>query len=128
MIDDVEKKELSYDDYLEMVKEQIEYDKLMYDLDITGERTLNNIVNIMADVYSSEDGGYRINNNFKSVSIVKSQFVKLHSGHIEWVIKNLKENRARITNMNAYITSALWNALNQMDDYYQNEFNSTYGQ
>jgi len=52
------------------------------------------------------------------VEVVKGRFLKLHSGHIEYVMDCLDRNTTLVGNIRAYTLSALFNAPATMSQYY----------
>lgn len=55
--------------------------------------------------------------------LVKSKFLKLNSGHLEYVIGCMHDTTTKITNIKAYMITALYNAPSTMNHYYQQEVN-----
>ena len=53
--------------------------------------------------------------------LVKSRFLKLNSGHVEYVMGCMKETTTKLTNIRAYLITALYNAPSTMSHYYQQE-------
>jgi hypothetical protein len=50
--------------------------------------------------------------------LVKSKFMKLHSGHFEYVMDCLKNNTTEIRNIKKYLLAVLFNAPTTMDSFY----------
>ena len=50
--------------------------------------------------------------------LVKSKFLKLNSGHIEFVLDCMRENTTKIRNIKQYLRAALFNAPSTIDSYY----------
>lgn len=55
--------------------------------------------------------------------LVKSKFLKLNYGHLEYVMECLKNNTTKIRNIKSYILSTLFNAPATMGSYYRAEVN-----
>ena len=53
--------------------------------------------------------------------LVKSRFLKLNSSHLEYVIGCMKETTTKITNIKAYMITALYNAPTTINHFYQQE-------
>jgi hypothetical protein len=53
--------------------------------------------------------------------IVKSRFLKLDSSHLEYVIECMHNTSTKITNIKAYMITALYNAQSTMNHYFQQE-------
>ena len=56
-------------------------------------------------------------------NLVKSKFLKLNSQHLEYVIGCMKNNTTKVSNIKAYLTTALYNAPNTINHYYTAEVN-----
>ena len=54
---------------------------------------------------------------------MKSKFLKLHSGHIEYVVDCLKGNTSKVRNIKKYLLAALFNDPTTISGYYQAEVN-----
>lgn len=95
------------------------------DLEILYERypyegeTLDAIVNLMLDVICSKRKTIRIAGDDKPMSVVKSQFLKVNSMHIEYVMDCMKKNPTKVRNIKQYLLAAIYNAPLTMQSYYQ---------
>ena len=95
------------------------------DLEILYERypyegeTLDAIVNLMLDVICSKRKTIRIAGDDKPLSVVKSQFLKVNSMHIEYVMDCMKKNPTKVRNIKQYLLAAIYNAPLTMQSYYQ---------
>ena len=95
------------------------------DMDILYERypydreTLDAIMNLMLDVVCSKRKTIRIAGDDKPVSVVKSQFLKINSMHLEYVLDCMKKNPAKVRNIKQYLLAAIYNAPLTMQSYYQ---------
>ena len=90
------------------------YERYPYD-----RETLDSILDMMLDVICSKRKTIRIAGDDKPVSVVKSQFMKLNSMHIEYVMDCLKNNPAKVRNIKQYLLATLYNAPITMQSYYQ---------
>ena len=61
----------------------------------------------------------KVNGEDYPYELVKSKFLKLNSSHLEYVIGSMKETTTKIANIRAYMVTALYNAPNTMNHYYQ---------
>ena len=99
------------------------YDQL--EMDIMRERypydkeVLDALLDMVLDVVCSKRKTIRIAGDDKPVSVVKAQFMKLHAGHVEYVLDGLKNSAAKVRNIKQYILAALYNAPLTMQSYYQ---------
>ena len=53
--------------------------------------------------------------------LVKSKFLKLRSSHLEYVMGCMKDTTTKISNIKAYMITALYNAPSTINHYYQQE-------
>jgi hypothetical protein len=51
--------------------------------------------------------------------LVRAKFLKLNSSHLKYVISCMQNTTTKITNIKAYMVTALYNAPNTMNHYYQ---------
>ena len=99
------------------------YDRL--DMEILLERypydkeVVEAIFNLVLDVVCSKRKTIRIAGDDKPVAVVKSQFMKIHSGHVEYVLDCLKNCSSKVRNIKQYILATLYNAPLTMQSYYQ---------
>lgn len=111
---DMDEREL-YRKYLySQLDMEVLYDRYPYD----GE-TLDSITDLMLDVICSKRKTIRIAGDDKPVGVVKSQFLKVNSMHIEYVMDCMKKNPAKVRNIKQYLLAAIYNAPLTMQSYYQ---------
>lgn len=87
---------------------------------------VDDLVNLMVETLmlpDSENKTIRIAGGKKPVSIVKSVFLQLDMGHIQYVLESLSNTTSRITNMKSYLLTALYNAPLTINNYYQARVN-----
>ena len=95
------------------------------DMEILCERypfekeTLEAIIDLMLDVICSKRKTIRIAGDDKPVNVVKSQFLKLNSSHIEYVMDCMQHNPVKVRNIKQYLLAAIYNAPLTMNSYYQ---------
>lgn len=105
----------SYRNYLNsQLDMEIMYERYPYD-----RKTLDAIMNLMLDVVCSKRKTIRIAGDDKPVSVVKSQFLKVNSMHLEYVMDCMKKNPAKVRNIKQYLLAAIYNAPLTMQSYYQ---------
>lgn len=97
---------------------EIEILRERYPMDVD---VLDAILDILVDVVCSKRKTIRIAGDDKPVNVVKSQFMKLDSSHVEYVMDSLKSNTTKIRNIKQYILATLYNAPLTMSSYYQAE-------
>lgn len=103
--------------YKEMVLENIDYDILKEEPKLDREQ-LDEIVELMVDTICTTQEYIIIGGDKKPAEVVKSQFLKLDAGHIQFVLDCLKENTSKVRNIRKYLLSVLYNASMTIDNYY----------
>ena len=108
--------------YRELIRDNLEIDirsqDRHYDLD-----RVNEIVEIMLDAICSTSPTIRINGEDMPQPVVKSRFLKLDSGHIDYVLQAMNDCPSDIRNIRAYLLTALYNASLTIDNYYSARVN-----
>ena len=108
--------------YRELIRDNLEIDirsqDRHYDLD-----RVNEIVEIMLDAVCSKRPTIRINGEDMPQPVVKSRFLKLDSGHIDYVLQAMNDCPSDIRNIRAYLLTALYNASLTIDNYYSARVN-----
>lgn len=116
-----EKQRLS--DYIEQVKANIEYDHHMkydsqYDRDLYDE-----LFEVICEVVCIRHETVRVGGEEYPYELVKKKFLKLNESHLQYVIDCMQKMTGKITNVKAYMVTALYNAPSTMKHYYQQEVN-----
>lgn len=106
-------------DTREVIKQNIDYNALIKTNGINIEE-LDNIVDIMTDVMTSNKPTLRIAGEERSTTVVKSVYSKLNLFHIQYVLECLSKNTTKINNIVAYTRTALYKAKQTLDLYYTN--------
>ena len=108
--------------YRELIAENIAYDALRTDHPYEQD-TLEEILELLVDVVCTTRSTVRISGDDKPAEVVRSQFLKLNSEHIRFVLDGLKENTTRIRNMRQYLLATLYNAPLTIGNYYRSLVN-----
>ena len=108
--------------YRSIIKENIDYDIILFDRK-TSLDILEEIVELMVDVVCSNAPYIRVLREEKPTEVVKSQFLKLNSEHIRFVMDCLEENTTKVKNMRQYLITTLYNAPMTMGNYYRSLVN-----
>jgi len=99
------------------LESNLEYDLLLennpYD-----RQTIKEIMELLLDTVCSKRQYIRIAGDDKPREVVKSQFLKLNSEHIEYVLASFKENVSKVRNIKQYLLASLYNAPLTMSNYY----------
>jgi hypothetical protein len=105
--------------YMALIRKNLEYEHHMrYDQD---REMYEEIYETVCDVVCVKRKTIRINGEEYPYELVKSRFLKLNSGHVEYVMGCMRETVTKITNIRAYLITALYNAPSTMSHYYQQE-------
>ncbi len=103
---------VSYDEMIEDVEYQIEYDVL-------SERgyggILDEIVSLIADTLCADAPSVRIAGRQIPVETVRSRFAKLTADHVERVINTLGSNAVNVRNMRAYMLTLIYNSIDSLE-------------
>ena len=107
--------------YMALIRENLEYEHHMK-YERYGEREMyEEIYETVCDVVCVKRRTIRINGEDYPYELVKSRFLKLNSGHVAYVMDCMKNTVTKITNIRAYLITALYNAPSTMSHYYQQE-------
>ncbi len=102
--------------YAEVIKQNIAYDDLIQSTEEI--EIVDGIYNIICDLVSVPRNTVRIGKIDYPYNIVKNRFMKLNYWHVSYVIDCVKGCKKQIGNINAYLVTALYNAVNTMGMYY----------
>jgi len=97
-------------DYEEIFKQNIEYEILIQD--VKTRELLDNITELAIETLNSGKKQIYVNSEAKSLENIRSQFLKLNSRHIQYVINSLQQNTKDVKNIKSYILTTLYNAVN----------------
>ena len=103
-----------YEDYL---REKLEID-IMTQRNPYEVRSINEILEIMVDVLTSKAKTIRISGEDKPANVVKAQFMKLDSSHMEYILDCFKNQTSDIHNIKQYLLTTIYNAPLTIDHYY----------
>ena len=107
--------------YMALIRENLEYEHHMKYAKY-GERELyEEIYETVCNVVCVKRRTIRINGEDYPYELVKSRFLKLNSSHVAYVMDCMKDTTTKITNIRAYLLTALYNAPSTMSHYYQQE-------
>ena len=104
--------------YREIISGNISYEILLQDYPLDRD-ILTEILELMVDTVCTTRSTVRISGDDKPAEVVKSQFLKLDSEHIRFVMDGLKDNTTRIRNMRQYLLATLYNAPLTIGNYYR---------
>ena len=111
-------------EYIELIKQNIEYDWYMKYGDSYGQgysKLYDELFQVICDVVCVKRHSLKIGGEVYPYELVKSRFLKLKQAHLDYVIDCMQKTTTRIGNIKAYMITALYNAPNTMHHYYQQE-------
>ena len=79
---------------------------------------LDEIVSLILETVSSRRKYLRIAGDDYPAELVKSKFMKLNSGHIEYVLDCMHQNTTKVRNIKKYMLAVLFNAPSTIGSYY----------
>ena len=106
--------------YRGIIKENIEYDFLVPRY---GQERMDETVELMLETVLSRRPYIRIAGDDFPREVVRSRFLKINSGHLEYVFDRIDKNVTKVNNIKAYLLAARYNAPATMDSYYRAEVN-----
>ena len=109
-----DKKKSEYELYMDLIKDNIEYDALKERYPLDAE-LIDGIVEMMTEVTVSTNDYIVIASNSFPKEVVKSRFLKLNFSHLEYVMSCFKSNTTKV--------ASLFNAPSTMNGYYTAEVN-----
>lgn len=108
--------------YRDIIKSNIEYEHYsIYRNELISD--IDNLLELMVDVCIQEKGTVNISGYPKSVEIVRSQFLKVNSGHIEYIIDSLHDNPSDIRNIKNYLLTTIYNSVFTKEQFYRSKAN-----
>ena len=108
------------DAYREIIRDNVEYECL---ISRYGKERMDETVELILETVVARRPYIRIAGEDYPKEIVRSRFLKLNSGHLEYVFECMDRNTAKISNIKSYLLAALFNAPATMDSYYRAEVN-----
>lgn len=107
--------------YMELIRNNIEYEHHMQYDSQNDKEIYEEIYKIICDVVCVKRKTVRINGGNYPYELVKSCFLKLDGSHVEYVMDCMRETATKITNIRAYLMTALYNAPSTMNNCYRQE-------
>lgn len=105
--------------YMKIIRENIEYGYHMKYDSVQDRELFEELYGVICDVVCVRRKSVKVNGEDYPYELVKSKFLKLDSGHLEYVINSMKGIDSKITNIRAYMVTALYNAPDTINHYYQ---------
>lgn len=108
--------------FRDVIRSNIEYDYFVENKDNPVVKVdigkVNELVSVMVDVICSKRMTIRVNGEDMPQEVVKKRFLELDSTHIDYVLDAMKANTTEVRNIRAYLITALYNAPETIDSYY----------
>lgn len=111
------------DKYMEQIKANLEYDIFMSDDSYHDRELYHELYEIIYEIVCIKHEAVRIGGEVYPYELVKERFLMLNSSHLQYVIDCMQSTTVKITNVKAYMITALYNAPSTMKHYYQQEVN-----
>ncbi|MDO5292776.1 MAG: DUF6017 domain-containing protein [bacterium] len=109
--------------YMELIRENIEYDIMMSNYEWRDRDMYDELYQLICDVVCVPRKTVRIAGENYPYSLVKSRFLKLNTTHLQYVIGCMEKNTTKVSNIKAYLITALYNAPNTINHYFTAEVN-----
>ena len=108
---------------MQLIRENIDYDVLMSDPKWREREMFEELYQLICEVVCVPRKTIRIAGEDYPYNLVKSKFLKLNSSHLQYVIGCMERNTTKVSNIKAYLITALYNAPNTISHYYTAEVN-----
>lgn len=108
--------------YRDLILDNIEYENLRRRYSTYSE-DLDEIVELIVETVCAKRRTTRIAGSDFPHEAVRSRFLKLDSGHIEYVMEALQKNTTDVRNMKQYLLAVLFNAPTTMNNSYTSRVN-----
>lgn len=106
---------------MELIRKNIEYEHYMNHADRKDRELYNELYELICEIVCVPRRTVKVNGEEYPYALVKAKFLKLDSSHLEYVMDRMRSTAARITNIRAYMVTALYNAPGTMNHYIQQE-------
>lgn len=107
--------------YVDIIKENINYAGYMRSPDLEIREMYDELFQVICDVACVKRRTVNVGGQEYPYELVRSRFLKLNNSHLEYVMECMKHTTTKITNIKAYMITALYNAPATMNHYYQQE-------
>ncbi len=107
--------------YIKYIRNNLAYDYYVEHAGYKEKELFLEIYETVCDVVCVRRKTLRINGEEYPYELVKSRFMKLNNRHVEYVMDCMQKSVTKVTNIRAYLITALYNAPTTMLHYYQQE-------
>ncbi len=105
--------------YMDIIRQNIEYDTMLQNPNWKDAERYEELYQLICEVVCIKRQTVRIAGEDYPYELVKSKFLKLNSSHLLYIIESMNNTTTKISNIKAYMITALYNAPNTMNSYYQ---------
>ena len=107
--------------YIQIIRKNIDYDHYMKYNEWQDKALYDELYELICEIVCVKRKTVKVNGEDYPYELVKSKFLKLNSSHLQYVIDSMQNTTTKIGNIRAYMVTALYNAPNTMNHYYQQE-------
>jgi hypothetical protein len=107
----------AFEIYREIIRDNLSY-PIMLERHKYNKDRIDEIVDLILETVCTAKKTLRIAGDDYPAELVKAKFMKLHDGHLEFVLDCMKKNTTDIRNIKKYLLAVLFNAPSTMDSYY----------
>lgn len=107
--------------YMAVIRDNLDYEHYMAYAPYGDKELFEEIYETVCDVVCVKRRTIHINGEDYPYELVRSRFLKLSGGHVEYVMERMKETSTNITNIRSYLITTLYNAPSTINHYYQQE-------
>ncbi len=107
--------------YMALIRDNLDYEHYMAYAVYGDKELFEEIYETVCDIVCVKRRTIRINGEDYPYELVRSRFLKLNGGHVEYVMECMKETSTKITNIRSYLITTLYNAPSTINHYYQQE-------
>lgn len=108
----------------DLVKRNIDYEYLEGKYALGDIEEIDEMVGLIVDIIGVKRCRIRVAGADYPSEIVKERFMKITSEHVEYVLNSMHMNTSTISNIKAYLLTALFNSVNTINNYYKAKVNS----
>ncbi len=106
---------------MELIKKNLDYENRMRCAQWKDRELFDELFELICEIVCVKRKTVKVNGEPYPYELVRSKFLKLNSSHLEYVIGCMHDTATKITNIRSYMVTALYNAPNTINHYYQQE-------
>lgn len=107
--------------YIQIIRKNIDYEHHMKYNEWQDRALYDELYELICEIVCVKRKTVKVNGEDYPYELVKAKFLKLNSSHLQYVIDSMQNTTTKIGNIRAYMVTALYNAPNTMNHYYQQE-------